>query len=342
MPPFLGATAFGTKAFSRKSLGGKVLSETSGPNLWHAGLLFCAFFVLVGIPTVLLWGVAGLAVAAILLALVVPLVVRMPPEAVMRLYQATRIPPDDSQLSSLVDVLAYRADLPRRPDLYVVPSATLNAFAAGSRDNSAIAVTEGLLRRLSLSETAGVLAHEIAHIRNNDLLVMGLADVITRVLQLMSYAALCLVLFNIFALATGEDTISWWGVLFLYLAPALFSLLQLGLSRAREFEADRLAVALTGDPAALASALRRLETYTGHFWEDLMFPVPARRVPHPSLLRSHPETEDRVQRLQALDPAPEGLLRHAPLVIVEQPMMSLVGYGPGDMRPRYRWPGLWF
>lgn len=342
MPPIPGATALGTKALSAKALGGKLLSETSGPNLWHAGLLFCAFFVLAAVPAVLLWGVAGLAIAAVLLALVVPLAVRMPPEAVMRLYQATRIPPDASQLSSLVDVLAYRADLPRRPDLYVVPSATLNAFAAGSRDNSAIAVTEGLLRRLSLSETAGVLAHEMAHIRNNDLLVMGLADVITRVLQLMSYAALGLALFNIFALATREDTISWWAVLFLYLAPALFSLLQLGLSRAREFEADRMAVALTGDPAALASALRRLETYTGHFWEDLMFPVPARRVPHPSLLRSHPETEDRVQRLQALDPAPEGLLRHAPLVIVEQPMMSLVGYGPGDMRPRYRWPGLWF
>ncbi|MGE0022157.1 MAG: M48 family metalloprotease, partial [Hyphomicrobium sp.] len=110
--------------------------------------------------------------------------------------------------------------------------------------------------------------------------------------------------------------------------------------RAREFEADRTAAALTGDPASVASALSRLETYTGHFWEDLMFPVPARRVPQPSLLRSHPETEERIRRL--LEAAPDGTAPHAPLVIVEQPMMSLVGYGPGDMRPRYRWPGLWF
>ncbi|MCC7251576.1 zinc metalloprotease HtpX [Hyphomicrobium sp.] len=330
MPPFLDA-----------SLGSKALGSLSRPNLWHAALLFLGFFVLVTIPTVLLWGVAGLAAAAILLALVWPLVVRIPPEAVMRLYQATRIPPDESQLSSLVDVLAYRAELPQRPDLYVIPSATLNAFAAGSREHSAIAVTEGLLRRLSLAETAGVLAHEMAHIRNNDLLVMGLADVITRVLQLMSYVALGLALFNVFALLTGGDTISWWAVIFLYLAPALSSFLQLGLSRAREFEADRQAAALTGDAKALASALRRLETYTGHFWEDLMFPVPARRVPHPSLLRSHPDTEDRIQRLMALDAAPDEP-RHERLVIVEQPMFSLVGYGPGDMRPRYRWPGLWF
>jgi heat shock protein HtpX len=327
MPPFLNVSA---------------LRDQTGPNLWHAALLLVGFVVLITVPTAMLWGGAmGAIAAAALIAIACPLAARMPPEAVMRLYQATRVPHDDSQLSSLVDVLAYRAELPARPDLFVIPSMTLNAFAAGSRAHSAIAVTEGLLRRLSLAETAGVLAHEMAHIRNNDLLVMGLADVITRVLQLMSYTALGLALFNVFALVRGEETISWWAVLLLYLAPALSSLLQLKLSRAREFDADARAVALTGDPAALASALRRLETYTGHFWEDLMFPVPARRVPHPSLLRSHPETEDRIRRLIDLSndaAAPE----HEPLVIIEQPMVSLVGYGPGDMRPRYRWPGLWF
>lgn len=338
MPPFLGAAALGRRSPSSKA----TLEGISGPNLRHAALLFLSFAGLVTIPILLVWGMAGVIAAALLVASVWPLTVRLPPEAVMRLYQATRIPPDATQLSSLVDVLAFRAELPKRPDLYVVPSATLNAFAVGSREHSAIAVTEGLLRRLSLSETAGVLAHEMAHIRNNDLLVMGLADVITRLLQLMSYAGLGLALFNVVAILVGEDTISWWAVLVLYLAPALSSLLQLGLSRAREFEADRTAVGLTGDPKSLASALRRLETYTGHFWEDLMFPVPARRVPHPSLLRSHPETEDRILKLAALDTSSEPSRKHEPLVIVEQPMMSLVGVGPGDMRPRYRWPGLWF
>jgi len=334
MAAFLDATA----------LAGRGLGGISRPNLAHTALLLLGFFALVAVPTALLWGLAGPVAAALLTLLVWLISGRLPPEAVMRLYQAMPVPRDDSQLSSLVDVLTYRAELPRRPDLYVIPSMTLNAFAAGGRERSAIAVTEGLLRRLSLAETAGVLAHEMAHIRNNDLFVLGLADVITRVLQLMSYAGLGLALFNVLALASGEDTISWWAVALLYLAPALFSLLQLALSRAREFEADRTAVALTGDADALASALRRLETYTGHFWEDLMLPVPARRVPHPSLLRSHPETEERVRRLAALDEAAEAdaPVRHTPLVIVEQPMFSLVGYGPGDMRPRYRWPGLWF
>jgi heat shock protein HtpX len=329
MPPFLNVSALG-----RQTL----------PNLWHSALLLLGFVALVAVPTALMWGAMGALAAGVLIAIVCPLAVRMPPEAVMRLYQATPVPRDESQLSSLVDVLAYRAELPARPELYVIPSLTLNAFAAGSREHSAIAVTEGLLRRLSLSETAGVLAHEMAHIRNNDLLVLGLADVITRILQLMSYVALGLALFNVLALVRGDDTISWWAVLLLYLAPALSSLLQLGLSRAREFKADADAAALTGDPGSLATALRRLETYTGHFWEDLMFPVPARRVPHPSVLRSHPETEERIRRLLDLAAAgfPEAAPAHQPLVIVEQPMFSLVGYGPGDMRPRYRWPGLWF
>lgn len=319
-----------------------LLKSQSAPNLRHAALLLAGFVVLVTVPAVLLWGLPGALVAGFAPLLLWPMAARLPPEAVMRLYQATHVPRNESQLSSVLDVLAHRAGLDVRPDLYVIPSMTLNAFATGSRERSAIAVTEGLLRRLSLAETAGVLAHEIAHIRNNDLLVMGLADVMTRVLQLMSYAALGLALYNVLAYVGGEDPISWWVVLALYIAPALSSLLQLGLSRAREFEADAAAVALTGDPGALASALRRLETYTGHFWEDLMFPVPARRVPQPSLLRSHPETEERVQRLIELASAPGAEAGHDRLVIVEQPMMTLVGYGPGDMRPRYRWPGLWF
>lgn len=325
MPPF---PASGALAAQRR------------PNLAHAALLLAGFLALVAVPAVLIWGIGGLLFAAGLAAAIWPLAVAMPPEAMMRLYRATRIEPDDSQLSSLVDVLAFRAALKRRPDLYVIPSSTLNAFAAGSQEHPAIAVTEGLLRRLSLAETAGVLAHEMAHIRNNDLLVLGLADVMTRLLQLMSYAGLGLALFNALALVRGEDTVPWLAVALLYLAPALSSLLQLALSRTREFEADRQAAMLTGDPVALASALRRIETTTGHFWEDLMLPVPARRVPNPSLLRSHPETEERIRRLSALSEGSE--TAHAPLVIVEQPMMSLVGYGPGDMRPRYRWPGLWF
>ena len=124
----------------------------------------------------------------------------------------------------------------------------------------------------------------------------------------------------------------------LYLAPTASSLIQLGLSRTREYDADLEGASLTGDPEALASALEKLERYQGHFWEDMRLPVPGRRIPQPSLLRSHPRTEDRVARLRALSERP--MLPH--LAVAEEPMVSLVGLGPVAMRPRYRWTGVWF
>lgn len=294
---------------------------------------------MLAVPTYLVWGTVGSVLTLLVLAALFTFAPTVPPETMMRLYRARLVAANDnSQLSSLVDVLAHRAELPKRPALYVIPSMTLNAFAAGTPDRAAIAVTEGLLRRLSLREIAGVLAHEMSHIRNNDLHVMGFADIVTRLLQLLSYLALALTILNLLFALQHEQLVSWWTVLMLYLAPAISSLLQLALSRTREFDADLEAVGLTGDPLGLASALRRLENYTGRVWEDLMFPVPARRVPQPSLLRTHPTTEDRIARLMQIG----NRANLEPIRIVEQPMISMVGVGPIEMRPRYRWPGLWF
>ena len=82
-----------------------------------------------------------------------------------------------------------RAELKAKPTLYVIPSLTLNAFATGSPGHAAIGITEGLVRKLSMKEVAAVLAHEISHIRNNDLTVMAIADIASRIVQGMSYAA---------------------------------------------------------------------------------------------------------------------------------------------------------
>jgi heat shock protein HtpX len=307
-------------------------------NFTQSMALLGAIAAILGVAASMLAGVVGVLIASIAVFSIAVLAPRVAPHTIMRLYRATRVPHDDSQLSSLVEVLSFRAELPSRPGLYVIPSMTLNAFATGTPGQSAIAVTEGLLRRLTLREIAGVLAHETSHIRNNDLWVMGVADIVTRLLQVLSYVALLLAIVNTFAALTGRETMSWFAIALLYLAPAMSSLLQLGLSRTREYDADLDAVSLTGDAIGLASALKRLETYTGHFWEDLMFPVPARRVPQPSLLRTHPPTDDRIAQLMSL-----GRQQHNdPLIIVERPMVSLVGMGPIEMRPRYRWPGLWY
>jgi heat shock protein HtpX len=308
-------------------------------NTVHTALLFAGLTALVILAGVLLLGWPGLAWAAVFLGVTILLVPSLPPELLMRMYRGRRVVPQSGdQLSEILDILTERADLPKRPALYVVPSLSLNAFATGKPDHAAVAITEGLLRQLTLREIAGVMAHEVSHIRNNDLWVMGIADAITRITQGMSFVALFLAVLNVLAAFQGEQYASWWAVLFLYLSPMLSNLMQLGLSRAREYDADLEAAQLTGDPLGLAAALRRIEHSTGRMWEDVMLPAPGRRVGYPSLLRSHPSTQDRVARLVELS-AKQVM---PPMAMPERPLISLVGFGPVTMRPRVRFPGVWF
>lgn len=309
-------------------------------NSVHTALLIVGIGLLVAVPTYLIWGGTGLIIAIALVAFAGFGSQRVPPELVMRMYSARPIPPGNvSPLGRIVNELSRRAQLPKTPPMYIVPSLTLNAFATGARDNAAIAVTEGLLRRLETHEVAGVLAHEISHIANNDTCVMGLADVVSRMTMAMSYAAAFLFFINMWSfLIHGEAAVSWWAIVILYLAPTLSSLMQLALSRAREYDADLEAAMLTGHPSWLASALKKLEQSNGRFWEDLMYPVPTRRTPQPSILRSHPTTADRIRRLAALD----NRELNAPINVPEGPSVSLIGVGPATLQPRYRFPGLWY
>jgi len=323
----------------RSSLDETARQEHGSRNLIHSVLLMMGMGAVLAAAAGIVWGwpgVIGAFAAMLAVAFGAP---RLPPEALMRLYRGSRVAPGAANpFGALAATLAERAGLPHPPALYVIPSMTLGAFAAGSRERSAIAVTEGLLRRLTMREIAGVLAHEVSHIGNGDLRVMGIADAMTRFVQSLSYLALVLAIFNVWGLMTGEEGVSWLAILLLYLSPALLSLLQLGLSRTREYDADLDGATLTGDPMGLAAALSRLEHHTGEIWEDLMFPVPGRRVPVPSLLRTHPPVEKRIARLHDI------VFREPvePIVMADEPMVSLVGVGPIQMRPRFRWPGVWF
>lgn len=309
-------------------------------NLLHSILLVSSMSLIVMGSAALIWSWPGALGAGLFVAALVAVGPRVPAGAVMRLYKAVAVDGrNGAQLKQLVEVLAERAELERPPRLYVIPSATLNAFATGTPSDAAIGITEGLLRRLDLRQIAGVIAHEMSHIRNNDLHVMAMADALTRFTQILAYLGVMLGLLNIPAVLLGFDPFSWLAILLLYLAPMLTSLLQMGLSRTREYDADMEAAGLTGDPAGLSSALASLERYQGRFWEDLMLPVPSRRIPFPSLLRSHPETADRIARLQALEARAN---RARQIVIGEGPSFTLVGHGPASMTPRYRTLGLWY
>jgi heat shock protein HtpX len=286
-------------------------------------------------------GFAGLAAVLMVAAIVVIFEPKVPGLSLMELYGAEKQTDATTQVSSLIDVLAFRAGLQQRPDLYVIPSLTLCAFSSSSNGTPVIAVTEGLLRRLTLRETAGILAHEMAHIRNGDTTVFKFADWLARFTPVMAVAGAVLGVINLFLATEGFQVAPWGAVVLLFAAPALSSALQLALSRSREDDADTEAVALTGDAMSLASAIARMENTTGSTSDDFRLPYAARRVPYPSLLRAHAPDKTRIARILAA-PRRNAGPGFEPLVIVEQPMVSLVGYGPGDMRPRMRWPGLWF
>jgi heat shock protein HtpX len=305
----------------------------------HAAILLGGLGLLTAFSGWLLWSWGGVLAALTSIAAIAHFAPRLPPEAIMRLYRAKPIDPGHGgQIMQVVDHLSARAGLAAAPAVYVIASMTVNAFAVGTPQKAAIAVTEGLLRRLSLRELAGVLGHEVSHIANNDLAVMSLADVMTRFTQVLSYLAIFVGIFNLPGLLLGDSDVSLRALLLLYLAPMLSSFLQLALARSREFDADLAGASLTGDPAGLASALNRIERVQGTLWEDMMLPVPGRRIPAPSVLRTHPPTAERIERLRLL----EGVQLPPPLDVPEQPMVSLAGLGPGEMRPRLHFPGVWF
>jgi heat shock protein HtpX len=268
-------------------------------NLAQSAVLLGGMVVLLGVLGFALFGGDGLIGMGLGAALALAFSPKVSPAMVLRLYGVS--PLDRSQIPAVFDVLgrlAERADLRQAPQLYYVPSAMLNAFAVGRRDDAVIALTDGLLRTLSLRELAGVLAHEISHVRNNDLWLMGLADTVGRLTRLMAMLGTILLIVILPLWATGQASLPWLFLLLLLLAPQITELLQLALSRAREFDADLDAAGLTQDPAGLASALLKLERHQRGLWEQIL--LPGYRQRQPSALRSHPPTEQRVARLESL------------------------------------------
>ncbi|ALP53161.1 peptidase M48 [Candidatus Tenderia electrophaga] len=259
-------------------------------------LVMAAFLALLG---GLLWGGAGLIWLTLIGAVLVLFNPMNSPQLIMRMYRAVPLRPGESPaLYGLLQQLAQRAGLKHVPELYYLPSPMVNAFAVGQRDTSAIAVSDGLLRTLNSREGAGVLAHEISHIRSNDMWVMGLADLFSRMTAFLSLFGQILLLLNLPLIMLASVSINWWAILILILAPNLSALAQLGLSRTREYDADLNAVRLTGDAEGLASALVKIEQRQGGWLERIL--MPQRGTPEPSLLRTHPSTEERVRRLRAL------------------------------------------
>ncbi len=265
-------------------------------NTLHTALLLAAMAALAGFLGWALFGTAAVVWAALIAPLFVAFAREVSPAFMLRLTGAQPIALEQAPgLYRIVDRLAARAGLQAAPRLYYLPTRVLNAFAAGSPRDGAIALSDGLLRNLDRREITGVLAHEIAHLGANDIRVMTLAEMVSRITAFLSTVGqLMLVVIVPLALVTPLE-VPWLALLALIFAPTVSALLQLALSRTREYDADVAAAELGGDPRGLAMALDKLERLQGG-WMERMFMA---RAPH--WLRTHPHTSERIRRLLELE-----------------------------------------
>lgn len=210
------------------------------------------------------------------------------------------------ELVAMVRGLAQRARLPM-PRVYIIPGPSPNAFATGrSPRHAAVAVTEGILRLMDREELEGVLAHELAHVRNRDTLISTIAATLAGVIMMLAHMARWAAFFG-----GGRDDDNRGGVVGLVfmavLAPIAAFLIQLAISRAREYLADATAAQITKKPGALASALERLQhaaqrlplqanPATAHLF--IVNPLSGRSFA--SWFSTHPPVEERVARLRAM------------------------------------------
>jgi heat shock protein HtpX len=214
------------------------------------------------------------------------------------------------ELWRIVRGLADRAGIPM-PRLYVSPSPQPNAFATGRNpEHAAVAVTQGILPILDRRELEGVLAHELSHVQNRDILISSVAATIGAVITWLAYLA--------YFLPMGSDDDDggnpFAGLLMVILAPLAAGLIQMAISRSREFGADVTGAKLTADPMALASALRKIEAYargtppattnpsTAHLFISNPFKGGAGVA---NLFSTHPSTAERVERLERMAYGPQ-------------------------------------
>ena len=226
------------------------------------------------------------------------------PRLILRLHRCRVLSPYEApRLYGILQTLSRRAGLSNLPELFLIPERIPNAFTAGTSENAAIALSEGLLDRLDARETAAVLAHEVSHIRNSDIHILRFADISSRLTNTLSMVGQILLILNLPLFLLGRYSMSWIAILLLIFAPSISILMQLALSRVREFNADLGSADLMGDPEALVSALYKIEQDQRRFINRFFWPG-YYREPEVSMLRTHPPTKERIRRLKEIQDRP--------------------------------------
>lgn len=274
-------------------------------NVFRTGALMAVMIVLFALVGRALAGPGGMMIAFVIAIGLNFFSYWFSDKIVLKMYGAEEVSRQDApELVQMVDRLRQRANLPM-PRVCIIPSDNPNAFATGRNpDNAVVAVTEGLLQMLDRDELEGVIAHELAHIENRDILTSSIAATLASAITLLAQ-------FGFYF--GGRDRGGLVGsLLMLILAPIAATLIQTAISRTREFAADRDGARISGNPRGLASALARLQQgaearpmqasanteNTAHMF--IVNPFAGAMSGLANLFSTHPPTEERIERLNGI------------------------------------------
>lgn len=226
---------------------------------------------------------------------------------VLKMYQAQEVSSSQApELYEIVRVLSERAEIPM-PKVYIIPNDSPNAFATGRNpDNAVVAVTHGLLNLMDRDEIAGVVAHELGHIKNRDILIGTIAATMAGAIMMIANMAKWAAIFG-----AGRDDEDGGGFIELIvmsiIAPVAAMLIQMAISRSREYLADSTAANLTGNPEGLSRALEKLGSYSKQIPMKASANTAHMFIANPlsgqslmNLFSTHPPIEERVARLRRL------------------------------------------
>ena len=280
-------------------------------NWLKTSILMAAIVALFGVVGGALGGQSGMLIALLFAAGMNVYVYWFSDKAVLKMYGAQEVTPDNAEFRSyynMVKELAQNAELPM-PKVYVINEQQPNAFATGRNpEHAAVAATVGIMQILSERELRGVMAHELAHVKHRDTLTSTISATMAGAISSIAQFGM------FFGGGRGDDgernvspIVS---ILMMFLAPMAAALIQMAISRSREFEADRKGAEICKDPKSLASALEKIHNYAHQIPNQtaemhpetgqMMIINPLAGVSFDSLFSTHPKTEERVARLMAM------------------------------------------
>jgi heat shock protein HtpX len=277
-------------------------------NLFRTGLLLAALTgLLVGVGG-LLGGTGGALFAFVIAAAMNLGAWWFSDQIALRMSGAQPVSAAEApELHQMVEALAGRAGIPK-PGVYLIPSPQPNAFATGrSPEKGAVAVTAGLMQMMNRDELAGVIAHELAHIKNRDTLITSIAATIAGAITTLASMAQWALIFGGMGRSSDEEGgNAFGGILMIFLAPIAATLLQLAVSRSREYVADADGARIAGDSLPLASALEKLHYAAARIPVNVNPASAPLYIVNPlhgglaGLFSTHPSAEERIARLRAM------------------------------------------